>query len=481
MNTKRNILAAALAAASISGTSAQAADSGAALAGTWSGVLKAGALSLKVEFELSSEAGALAAALSIPDQGVKGLPFSSASVEGKKLRLASASIQAAYEGELSADGARIAGDWIQGGARFPLTLERGALPTLNRPQEPKPPFPYRTEEVVIENAAGGSRLAGTLTLPAAPAAGRAGGFPAVLMLTGSGAQNRDEEIFGHKPFLVLADYLARRGIASLRCDDRGVGGSTGEVASATTLDFAGDAEAAFEYLASRPEIAKGAVGLLGHSEGGMIAPIVAARNPKVAFLVLLAGPGLSGMETLKLQAALIARAQGASERDIAESAEVNAKLYAIAAGPGDAASVTAELRKTYLAWIEGNKSLSAADKAKAAAAADGTVGPLASPWFRTFLGLDPAPYLARVGVPVLALFGTKDLQVPSKESAAGMRAALGATAPGGPSGKNAVVELPGLNHLFQDARTGSPDEYGTIEETFSPEALKRIGDWIQGL
>jgi uncharacterized protein len=478
MSSKRSILAAALAAAAISGTSAQAADSGAALAGTWSGVLKTGALSLKVEFELRSEGGALAAALCIPDQGVKGLPFSSASAEGKKLRLASAAIQAAYEGALSDDGARIEGDWIQGGARFPLNLERGALPALNRPQEPKPPFPYRTEEVVIENAAGGSRLAGTLTLPAA---GPAGGFPAVLMLTGSGAQNRDEEIFGHKPFLVLADYLARRGIASLRCDDRGVGGSTGEVASATTLDFAGDAEAAFEYLASRPQIAKGSVGLLGHSEGGMIAPIVAARNPKVAFLVLLAGPGLSGAETLKLQAALIARAQGASERDIAESAEVNAKLYAIAAGPGDTASVRAELKKTYLSWIEGKKDLSASDKAKASVEAEGTVGPLASPWFRTFLGLDPAPYLARVGVPVLALFGTKDLQVPSKESAAGMRAALGAKAPGGPSGKSAVVELPGLNHLFQDALTGSPDEYGTIEETFSPEALERIGDWILGL
>lgn len=478
MKAKRMIIAATLAGASIALASSQQADSVAALVGTWSGILKAGALSLKVEFSLRTEAGALAASLSIPDQGVKGLPFSSAAAEGKKLRLASASMQAAYEGALSDDGARIEGDWIQGGGRFPLTLGRGALPTLNRPQEPKPPFPYRTEEVAIENPAGGSRLAGTLTIPAD---GRAGGFPAVLMLTGSGSQNRDEEIFGHKPFLVLADYLARRGIASLRCDDRGVGGSTGELATATTLDFAGDAEAAFAYLASRPEIARGAVGLLGHSEGGLIAPILASRNPSVAFLVLLAGPGLSGVETLRLQAALIGRAQGASERDLAESAKVNARLYAIAAGPGDAASVRAELRKTYLSWLDGREDLSAADKAAASAAAEGVVGPLASPWFRAFLGLDPAAYLSKVGVPVLALFGTKDLQVPSKESAAGMRAALGAKVPGGPNRKNAVVELEGLNHLFQSARTGSPDEYGTIEETFSPDALKRIGDWIRGL
>jgi uncharacterized protein len=484
MNLKKILIAAAVAAASIAGAAAQ--QPLAALDGTWIGALKVGSQSLALVLNVADADGKPGATLDSPDQGVKGIPVSSISMEGSKVAFESSAIKASFEGALSADGKSIAGTWKQGGAAFPLKLEKGApgagaaAAAPKRPQEPKPPFPYRTEEVVVESAEAGVRLAGTLTIPGSK--GEAlGEFPALVMVTGSGQQDRDEALLGHKPFLVLADYLARRGIATLRCDDRGFGASTGDASGATTLDFADDAEAAFEYLASRPEARKGAVGILGHSEGGLIAPIVASRDAKVGFIVLLAGPGLRGEDILYLQAEAIAKAQGASERDIESAMGLDRKLYALVLKKGDEASLKAEAKKAFLDWAAADPMMKGQDAAVIEANADGTVAQLFIPWFREFLALDPAPYLASVGVPVLALFGSKDLQVPSKRNAAAMKAALGSKVPGGPSPKNAIVELPGLNHLFQTALSGSPDEYGKIEETFSPEAMKRVADWILGL
>jgi len=473
-----NPILAGFIALSLSPLSAQSelGSSGATLAGIWVGSLRVQSQSLTIVLNVTLEKGELEATIDSPDQGAKGIPVSAISLVGSKVKVESKRIKALLSGELSSDGLRIDGSWSQGGASMPLALEKkNAAPVLIRPQEPKPPFPYKVEEVAIAIEKAGVKLAGTLVLPAG-----SGPFPAVVMVTGSGQQNRDEELLGHKPFLVLADYLASRGIASLRCDDRGVGGSTGEVAKATTLDFADDAEAAFEYLAGRAEIRKGAVGILGHSEGGLIAPIVASRNASVSFIVLLAGPGLRGEELLRLQSRLIAKAQGASEAEIESAARINEVLYAIAMEKGGEAKLRAKAEKAFRAWAKDEPSMKGLDRKAIESAADQAVAQLISPWFRTFLSLDPALYLSRVGSPVLALNGSKDLQVPADENLAAIEAAL-ALVPGGPDAKNAIVELEGLNHLFQHAGTGSPDEYARIEETFAPEAMAAIADWIQGL
>jgi pimeloyl-ACP methyl ester carboxylesterase len=462
------------------------------LVGIWSGALKIQGQSLALVFNIAVDKGKLAATMDSPDQGAKGIPVSAIALDGEKVRIESKAVRGVFAGELSADRLKIEGTWSQGTAAFPLVVEKvKAAPARLRPQEPKAPFPYKTEEVVVVNKKAGVKLAGTLVVPkaaAAAGAATAAQFPAVVFVTGSGAQNRDEEILGHKPFLVIADYLARRGIASLRCDDRGYGKSTGDATTATTLDFADDAEAAFEFLRSRGEINKDEVGIIGHSEGGLIAPIVASRNASVAFIVLLAAPGMRGEELILAQGALIARAAGASEAEIAEGQEVNRRLYAAVKGAADAASAKAAAEKAYLAWIDSSAGMGEAEKGQARKMAGDLASQAASPWFRAFLTLDPAPYLAKVGVPVLALNGSKDLQVPADADLAGIEAslgkALGSSLSGGakgPSPKSAFVKLEGLNHLFQHAASGAPDEYGTIEESFAPEALKAIGDWILGL
>jgi pimeloyl-ACP methyl ester carboxylesterase len=480
MNTKQ-LFAVVFASAAVLSVSAQGGGP-ADFVGTWKGKLKVGAQSLMLVLNIQSNAGVLSASIDSPDQGAKDIPVSSISVEGMKITVESTAIRAVFEATISADGKSMSGLWKQGGANLPLQLEKGAAAALpKRPQEPQAPFPYTTEEVSIVNQKAGIRLAGTLTIPNPSVKGSPNTFPAVIMVTGSGAQNRDEEIMNHKPFLVIADYLARRGIMSLRCDDRGVGASGGDAESATTYDFADDAEAAFEYLNSRPEVKKGAVGILGHSEGGIIGPIVASRNARVGFLVLLAGPALKGEELLNLQGRAIAKAQGAGEKDIEAALTLNRKLYSLALQQGDAKTLQSEAKQAFLDWAKTNPSMRGMDSAALDSAAEQAVAPIFTPWFREFLKLDPASYLAKLDLPVLALFGSKDLQVPAKENSESMKQVLGTKAAGGPNKKNSIVELKNLNHLFQTAKTGSPDEYGQIEETISPEALKRIADWILGL
>ncbi len=460
-----------------------AAEGPSALAGIWVGDLKIQGQALPLVFTVSEEGGLLKATIDSPSQGAKGIPVSAVSIDKGSVRIESKVIKAEFSGTLSPDGKKIEGKWAQGGMSLPLALEkRDSAPSAARTQEPKPPFPYKTEEVVVENRKAGIKLAGTLVIPANHANGSGEGpFPAVVFATGSGPQNRDEELLGHRPFLVIADYLARRGIASLRCDDRGVGASTGDFASATTFDNADDVEAAFEYLAARPEAKKGAVGIIGHSEGGLIAPIVASRNAKVAFAVLLAGPGIRGEELLYLQGRLIAEAGGETDEAIARAMEINRRLYGIAGGQGSEAEVKAQAKKALLDWLDADRAMKPEDRAAARQHADDSAAQLASPWFRAFLRLDPVPYLAATSIPVLALNGGKDLQVPPKEDLGGIKAALGKGVVAGANKKSAFVELPGLNHLFQHSNTGSPSEYASIEETFAPEALKAIADWIHGL
>lgn len=405
-----------------------------------------------------------------PDQGAKGIPVSRVDVVKDVITLEVKAAAGSYTGTLSADGQSLDGSWKQGGASFPVVLlkQAGAF-ALERPQEPKPPFPYTSTEVTFTDTRAGVELAGTLTVPQGK-----GPFPAVVLVTGSGPQNRDEEIMGHRPFAVIADFLSRAGVAVLRYDDRGVARSKGTFGTATTLDFADDADAAFAFLSSRPEVDPKRVGIAGHSEGGLIAPIVAARNPAVAFIILLAGPGLRGDLLLAAQGAALARASGADETAIAWSAALNAKLYGIVMRTGDAAAIAAAAKKAYLDGVDAATQLSDQQKAEAKNNADSAIASLMTPWVRAFLSLDPASFLAKVHVPVLALNGTKDLQVPADQDLAAIGAALKA----GGNTRYRLAALDGLNHLFQHAATGLPQEYGTITETFAPEALAAVRDWI---
>jgi fermentation-respiration switch protein FrsA (DUF1100 family) len=340
---------------------------------------------------------------------------------------------------------------------FPLALEPSDDAAPARPQEPEAPFPYEAVDVRFDSEAEGVTLAGTLTLPPGD-----GPHPAAVLVSGSGPQDRDETVFGHRPFLVLADYLTRNGIAVLRYDDRGVGKSTGDIATAVTPDFADDAEGAVRYLGSRPEIDDARIGIIGHSEGALVAPIVANRREDVDFVVLLAGTGVDGEELLVMQLIAINRAMGVSEEITQQRSNLQKALLELLSGAPDD-SVAGEQAREILAGagVTGQ-------------AADAQVAALLNPWMRYFLSYDPLPELRRLQVPVLAMWGGKDTQVPPDGNKALVDAALMES--GNPDVTSVVLQ--GLNHLFQTADTGATTEYAGIEETFSPVALDQISEWI---
>jgi fermentation-respiration switch protein FrsA (DUF1100 family) len=440
------------------------------IAGLWIGTLAASGLELRlvVHFKVDST-GKLTASFDSPDQGPKNVPFDSASFAGGHVRLTSTNNGAVYNADLSEDKSTLSGTWSQAGMTFPLGLKKtDKAPEVNRPQEPKEPFPYDQREVSYESKAG-VMIAGTLTMPRT-----AGPHPAVLLITGSGPQDRDESLMGHRPFAVLADYLTRRGIAVLRCDDRGIGKSTGKFATATTRDFADDAGAGVAFLKAEKEIDPKRIGLIGHSEGGIIAPMVASESKDVAFIVMMAGTGESGAKILIAQSAMIDRAAGISDAVIEQDSKIKQQVFALAARDTDSAAAVRDISETVAkAMTLVPDSLRAAlDYTPQSMSA--SLNQLLSPWFRFFLRYDPVPALEKVRCPVLALNGEKDMQVPPKENLAAIENAL-------KSGGNkdyTAKELAGLNHLFQTAPTGAPSEYGKIEETISPTALAMIGDWI---
>ena len=441
------------------------------IAGTWLGTLKVASIELRIVFHISGNAEeGYKATMDSPDQGAKDIPVDSVVVSSGKVRLAVSIIKGFFEGTVSEDSLTLDGSWSQGGRNFPLVLKKvEKVQEANRPQEPKEPFPYKQEDVKYENKTAGITLAGTLTIPEGK-----GPFPAAILITGSGKQNRNEELMGHKPFLVLSDYLTRRGIAVLRSDDRGEGESTGDFSKSTSADFAGDVQSAFEFMMTRPEIDHNKIGLIGHSEGGLIAPMVAAENKDVAYIVMMAGPGLTGEQIILLQSKLIAEANGVDENQINKDIALSEKVLAIAKSKIDSSEAAGKIENVFKNYYEG---LSEEDKKKeeySEKAALAQIKRVLSPWFRYFLAYDPVPALEKVKCPVLAIDGEKDLQVPPKEDLAAIKAAL---EKGG--NKNfEVKELPGLNHLFQKAETGSPLEYGKIDETIDPSALKIMGDWI---
>jgi fermentation-respiration switch protein FrsA (DUF1100 family) len=427
------------------------------LDGDWAGAIERNGASLRLVLHVVQGAYGTRALLDSPDQLIAGLPVSGLSHEGSAVGFEVKAVSGAYRGELGADG-RIVGQWTQGAVSLPLTLVRRATPAVvRRPQTPKPPFPYRAEEVAFDSAPG-VRLAGTLTLPPGK-----GPFPAAVLITGSGAQDRDETILGHKPFAVLADDLTRRGVAVLRYDDRGFAGSTGEFAKATTEDFAADAAAAVSFLRGRKDIDARRIGLIGHSEGGVVAPMVAARDSKVGFVVLMAGLGVSGRETLNAQRVAIGRAMGLDEAAAGRGAQQFDRMLVAMQGAKDEADARERARAVALAESK---------TGKLAPIEEQSIALLATDWYRRLMDYDPRPTLAKVRVPVLAVNGSKDLQVIPGQNLPAIKAALAADR------DVTVIELPGLNHLFQTANTGAPGEYADIEETIAPLALRTIGDWV---
>lgn len=390
-----------------------------ALLGSWSGKLKVGVASLTVVLHLEQADGYVTVSLDSPDQGAKGIPGKKEYLSDDSIAVKVESIGATYRARLK-DG-NLDGTFSQSGLSFPLIMTKG-LPEVKRPQMPQPPYPYTTEEVTFTNDADGATLAGTLTYPI--------GYDkkqkpmVVLFVSGSGQQNRDEELMNHKPFLVIADYLARQGIATLRYDDRATGRSVGgEVKNATSEDFARDAVAGIDFLRAKKAFSK--VGILGHSEGGTIAFMLGSQK-KVDFIVSLAGPTVKGDTLLAAQ----------SNRILSLS--------------GQPATMTVEKYRQ-------------------------TVAPMKNHWIDWFNDYDPTENIRKTRCPVFALNGDRDCQVISTLCLPALKQLLP------PSKKHLIKEYPSLNHLFQHCKTGLPEEYGQIEETISPEVLQDIAAWIKTL
>jgi pimeloyl-ACP methyl ester carboxylesterase len=451
----------------------QAAASG--LAGRWEGAIELGGGALKLPFAVvfsdgsGSSSGPTGLTATIDIQSAKGAPLRAVSLAGKTVHfeLPSGLGVATFDGTF--DGTTITGIFVQGTTRGPFTLARpGTVPVPARV-----PPPYHEEEVTFTN--GPITLAGTLTVPEGK-----GPFPAFVMVTGSGPQNRDEELYGFKIFGVIADYFTRRGVAVLRYDDRGMGGSTGNIAAATTSDFANDALAGLALLAGRPEIDHAHLGVFGHSEGADVAAIAAARSPNVAFIVMMAGMALRGDVILRHQAEDSARALGASDEQVAKILAAHQQLTEAVRTNAGRDAVTEALRALMRAQIEAQPGAVAAigdltayiDKAMPAGVAQNQ-----NPWMKFFVGFDPAVTLAQVKCPVFALFGEKDTQVRPDLNKAPLEAAL---AKGGNT-RVTVKVYPTANHLFIKAVTGQVSEYPTLEKVFVPGMLDDLVAWIRSV
>lgn len=420
--------------------------------GDWHGVIEIPGQPLPVGVTFT---GTDNGTIDIPLRGMAGAPLKDvqSTRAGVSFAIADVPGDPNFHGAYDQSADRIAGDFTQSGKTFKLSLQRGKVAPPNRPQTPKEPFPYKSEDVTYRS--GDLTIAGTLTKPEG-----SGPFPAVLLITGSGAQDRNEELFGHKPFLLVADTLTRAGYAVLRTDDRGVGGTGGKLDDANYTDLAGDAAAGVGFLRGRPDVDPARVGLFGHSEGGYLAPLVAARpDSGVAFVILMAGPGVPGADVLVEQTRLIAAAGGAPadvvDTQVRQTAELAALLKA-----GDLAGAKELARKQ-------NEELPPDKRAAESVVAAGI-----TPYLAALVAYDPAPALKALRVPVLAFYGGNDLQVPPSQSEQPMRDNLAAD-------PDATVHVfPGLNHLMQPTKTGLPSEYGSIETTISPDVLTFVTGWL---
>lgn len=427
--------------------------------GDWFGTVDTGMAKLRVVLHIINTEDGLNGTMDSLDQNVKGIPVTTIARDGVSLKFEIKSIGGSYDGTINSDLSAFTGTWTQLGKSFPLALKRvknRAELELRRPQNPVRPYPYREELVSFKNSAANVELAGTITIPEGK-----GPFPAVLLMAGSGPHDRDESIMGHKPFLVLADYLTRKGIVVLRADKRGVGRSGGDYAEAVMQDFAADGDAGIAFLKTRGEVDHRKIGLIGHSEGAIEAAISAEHNRDVAFIVMMAGPGVRGDQLLTEQLRLIEQASGKSKEEIDTDLETQKQVLAVLEKDKDDSVREKDLRQTFAGKVPEEQ-------------IEMQIKVVNSPWFRGLLEYDPAATLSKVMCPVLVMNGEKDLQVPPGQNLPPIRKALESA-----GNKNYEVdELPGLNHLFQTATTGAVSEYSEIEETISPTALEKVGSWI---
>lgn len=434
------------------------------VSGSWRGNIELPNAKLEVIFNISkNENGKLIAKMDVPQQGAANIQVGQVNVTNDSLLLEVPSIYGNFNGKiLSSDS--IAGKWTQGGQEFNLNMKKtGEVKEVKRPQTPKPPFPYLVDEVEYSNPESGFKITGELTLPK-----NAKNCPAVILISGSGAQDRDETIYEHKPFWVIADFFTRNGIAVLRVDDRGVGGSQGNTGDATSADFAGDVLHGLNFLKTRSEINSLKIGLVGHSEGGLVAPLTANSSKDVAFIVMLAGPGIPGDSLLIEQTELILRTSGMPEQRINAQLFITKGIINILKKEKEPAKRSESLRN---ALTGGMYNKMDADRKKMI---DGQIAQYDNNWFSFLVSYNPRPTLSQVKCPVLALNGEKDVQVPPKSNLSAIEKALSA----GGNKNFKCMELPGLNHLFQNCETGLPAEYAQIEETISLEVLEIMKNWI---
>lgn len=438
-----------------------------AFLGNWHGSISVQGASLRLVLHVTEVDGKYQSTFDSPSQGAYGIPFRETVISGETITCKEPSMGIVYQAKL-VDG-MLQGEWMQGGAKMNLDMKKlsNAVAGPKRPQNPKGKIPYEVREVSIEGP-DGVTLAGTLTMPKGK-----GPFPAVVLVSGSGPQNRDCELMDHKPFWVLADHLTRKGIAVLRYDDRGVAASTGDFATATSADFADDTEAVFNFLRKQAGIDPSKTGIAGLSEGGMVGPMVAARNPDVAFVVMLAGPAVPGKELLLAQTEAVLTSAGAPKEQMQPVLALNEQLYDYVLAQPDAEAVANGLDTFVVQLIEeSGGQVAGLGKAELKQAAEG----LQSPWMYYFIHHDPKANLAALRSPVLALYGGKDVQVPAGLNSVALEAIFAESGV-----KHKVVTFEHCNHLFQTAKTGAVSEYGQIEQTMEPKVMAEIASWINAL
>ena len=442
--------------------------------GDWNGALEVQGMELRLIFHITEDGENLKATMDSPDQGANDIPVEKAVLNGKELTIEMPNIGMKYIATLNDDGTEIEGTFNQGPMSMPLKMTRKKIEKkeLVRPQEPKT-FGYQQEEVKFENPKGGHHLAGTLTIPPGGKFGEV-----VVLITGSGPQDRNEELLGHKPFLVLSDHFTKRGIAVLRYDDRGVAKSTGTFKGSTSRDFADDVNAAVSFLKKRGDMVGKKIGLCGHSEGGMIAPIVASENDDVDFIVLLAGPGINIPDLMLLQTDKISEAEGVDATLRETNAKISKQVFDYMHDhPGMSKD---DLRKGLTEILSKGFEMLPAEETEGESKEkfiEDQIGTMLDDWFLYFMQFDPADYLSKVKCPVLAVNGELDLQVTSKENLEGIKNSLAKA-----GNKNVTIkEFKGLNHLFQKTETGAPSEYAKLEETFNKDAMRFVSSWILGM
>lgn len=433
--------------------------SGQDFSGTWQTRMRFMKYDFRLVIRLEEQNGKWTGFMKSPDQSKDSFELEDLEINGDSISCGMSEMQASFSGAFVADSNAILGKWSQRGFKLPVKWLKGEEVDLlyNRPQRPRPPFPYHTEEVRIYNREGGDTLAGTFIRPTAK-----GKYPVVVLITGSGPEDRDETVFAHKPFLVLADHLARKGFAVLRCDDRGTGASTGNYASATVPDFASDVRAEVAFLRKRPDVDKKKIGLLGHSEGGIIAPMVAAADKKISFVILLAAPAIDFFDLLLAQDSLVAKASGSKQKEIDKLIRTNTKLFSILKSSKDSADAQQRI-------VEFLDSTGASDQE-----IELSIKQLCATPMRFYVGYDPAIKLSKLKCPVLAMNGEKDIQVPSGLNLPKIEEVLRTAN----NRAFSTVELKGQNHLFQPCKKCSLEEYIQIDTTMDPVSMDTITDWL---